>query len=87
MSIRKFYTTRLFARSSFISGLGTIFNIAGKFYRYNYSKSPEEADRKALISDWFAVGDDMRKAIEIQRKKKNFNVSSPNSKREFTYKK
>jgi hypothetical protein len=43
-------------------------DIGGSFIEYNTSDSPEEADRKAIASDWAAVYDDMRNAFnEINR--------------------
>lgn len=74
MRLKKNYSFRLFPRSSFISGMATIFNIAGNFYSYNYSKTPNEADSKAVWADWLAVGDDMRVSIELHKSKHNLHV-------------
>ncbi len=63
MSPQKCYTSRLYSRSSLISGFSTVFNIYGNFYSYNYSKSPIEADIRALKSDWSATGGDIKNAI------------------------
>ena len=60
---RKYKTNILFPRSSVLIGAGSIFNIAGNYFLFNYSKSDKEADRKAIESDWGMVGDDIRKSI------------------------
>ena len=59
------YTSFLFARPSFLEGLARIFDFGGSLNQYNTSATPEEADKRALRSDWLAVGDDMRRAIGI----------------------
>jgi len=58
----------LFARPSFISGFARVLDIGGTFNAYNQSATPEEADRRAIQSDWLAVGQDMWRAIETVTK-------------------
>lgn len=53
----------LFASPSFLSGFARIGDIAGRFDRYNISRSPKEADLRALYADWAVVGENMRAAI------------------------
>ncbi len=55
-------------RSSFLTGMGTIFNIAGSSYSYNFSRTPQEADAKAIASDWKMVGQDLRSVIATFKK-------------------
>ncbi|CAM1346821.1 hypothetical protein [Tenacibaculum insulae] len=55
-------TTRLLPKNNFMVGLGSVLNIAGSYFDYNYSKSDAEADRKALNSDWMSVGEDFKTA-------------------------
>ena len=55
-------TTRLLPKNNFMVGLGSVLNIAGSYFDYNYSKSDAEADRKALTSDWMSVGEDFKSA-------------------------
>lgn len=74
MSNAKFSTNRLYCRSSYLSGWASMFNIYGNYCRFNYSKSPAEADMRALQSDWEAVGLDIQKAIDLLREKSNVNV-------------
>jgi hypothetical protein len=53
----------LFASVSFLSGMGTALDIGATFPEYNLSQTPEEADFKAVQSDWIAVGQDINAAI------------------------
>ena len=46
----------LFADSSFIMGMARVFDLSGLFDDYNYSGTPEEADARAIWSDWVTVG-------------------------------
>lgn len=52
-------TDILFARSSFLSGVARVLDIFGTFDRYNVSRTPEEADARAIASDWQMVGYDL----------------------------
>jgi hypothetical protein len=52
----------LFARPSFWSGVGRLLNLWGKYDQYNTSRSIEEADMRALYSDWRITGEDVRDA-------------------------
>ena len=54
----------LFARPSFIEGIGRIFDLSGSFNTYNQSRTPEEADARAVLEDWIAVGHDVHVALE-----------------------
>ncbi len=50
--------------------MGSILNLAGNYFEYNYSKSDNEADLKALTSDWNNVGEDIKKSkINFEKKK------------------
>ena len=61
---QRFRTDYLFPASSFLSGMGSVLNVAGNYFRYNTSPTPEEADEKALASDWGVIGQDIREAID-----------------------
>jgi len=54
----------LFAQPSFASGAARVFDLFGQFDEYNRSETPEEADAKAIASDWIVVGQDLADAIE-----------------------
>jgi len=55
---------RLFANPSFVEGAGRAFDILGGHDFYNEDLTPEEADTKALFSDWASVGDHIISAAE-----------------------
>ena len=57
-------TNFLCSDSSFTSGMGSVFNIAGNFYDYNYSNTSSDADISALKSDWANVGNDIYSAMD-----------------------
>lgn len=53
----------LFPQPTFRSGVASLANLSGTIL-YNSSATAEEADMLAAMSDWAAVGDDMRKALQ-----------------------
>jgi hypothetical protein len=64
-------TTYLYATPSFLEGVARLFDFTGSLNVYQCSDSPEQADFKAISSDWIVVGDDFRKAIkDFQGKEK-----------------
>ncbi len=73
--IKKYRTDFLFPRPSFLIGLGSILNISGNYFDFNYSSSDYEADYKSILSDWGVVGEDIKDAEsifnEILKKEKN----------------
>jgi ribosomal protein S15P/S13E len=58
----KYRTDFLLPRNSFWVGMGSVLNISGSYFEYRYSKSNNEADMQALISDWNNVGEDLKNA-------------------------
>ena len=44
--------------------MGSILNIDGHYFDYDHSKSGSAADYRAMQSDWQAVGNDIRKAMQ-----------------------
>lgn len=54
----------LFARPSFIEGIARITDFGGALNAYNQSATPLEADERAMLEDWKAVGHDMRVALD-----------------------
>ncbi len=62
--LKQYRTNRLFHRTSFIDGIGSIINVAGNYYDFNYTGSDEETDAKAIENDWGMIGDDIRKSIK-----------------------
>ena len=58
----------LFARNSLLVGAGSAFNFWGDYFEYNTSRNGNEADAKALSSDWRVVGKDIRKSARQLKK-------------------
>jgi hypothetical protein len=56
-------TDFLVASPSLISGAGRLFDWYGQFDEYNISRTPTEADAKAMASNWSIVGEDIRNAM------------------------
>ena len=56
-------TDFLFAKPTFISGMGAVIDLGGTMVMFNESSSPEEADYLALANDWATVGGDIRSAM------------------------
>lgn len=58
------YTGFLFSLPSFKEGVASIIDFGGNLIKFNESKSAMEANKKALKSDWLAICDDFRVAVE-----------------------
>lgn len=56
-------TDFLYARPSFLGGVARTLDLGGTLKEYNQSPDADTADAKALASDWFIVGSDIRTAI------------------------
>ncbi|ELR72619.1 hypothetical protein C900_00998 [Fulvivirga imtechensis AK7] len=54
----------LFSKMNFLTGAGSVLNIAGNYYSFNSSKNEREADLKAIKSDWCSVGEDISHAYK-----------------------
>lgn len=63
-------TCGLFSEPSFIEGIARLFDFGGTLNTYNSSKTDDEADKKALYSDWVAVGEDLKKAVSVYEQSK-----------------
>jgi len=63
-------TCFLFADPSFLSGFATVLDAGGKLLTYNESKNGQEADNRALASDWAIVGNHIKHAAEALEKEK-----------------
>lgn len=61
--LTKYKTDYLFARPSFLLGIGSLLNIAGNYYNFNYSESDIESDIKAMENDWGIIGGDIMRSI------------------------
>jgi len=70
--MERIYTDFLVADSSFLTGLGTLFNIGGNAFMFNRSASREIADARAIRQDFAMVGQDIGDVIariEAEQKK------------------
>ena len=56
-------TDFLYARPSFVGGMGRAFDLGGTMMEFNRSRSGEYADTVALRMDWGVVMDDLRQAV------------------------
>jgi hypothetical protein len=54
----------LFAAPSFLQGLASALDLSGTLVEYNISKTPQDADVRAISSDWAVVGKDISTATE-----------------------
>ena len=59
------YSARLFALPSFLEGTARLVDFGTTLNEYNQHMTPQEADTASVLSDWLAVGVDMRKAAEV----------------------
>lgn len=56
---RQYHTDFLFPNSGFLMGAGSVFNIAGNYFEFNYSSADQNADEKAISNDWGVIGEDL----------------------------
>ena len=59
-----FQNMTLFAAPNFLNGFARVLDLGGTFDVYNEGESVEEADSRALSSDWKQVGEDIYFAME-----------------------
>ncbi len=57
----------LFARPSFVEGMGRALDLGDTLTEYNRSPSGVQADWYALFADWRAVGQDLLSVIAAKR--------------------
>ena len=63
--------------SSFVIGAGSAFSLAGNYFEFNRSRTPAEADARALSSDWKITGEDIARAVVRERIKRLANSGAP----------
>jgi hypothetical protein len=61
----------LFGSFGFLEGMARVLDWGSTMVTYNESPTGEEADRRALLSDWQSVGDDIKAAIKLYAKEKS----------------
>jgi hypothetical protein len=64
-------TDFLFATPSFLTGAGRSIDLGAWLEQsaYNYSRTPAEADARAIASDWAVVGKDLSRAMTKNKPK------------------
>ncbi|MBQ3275030.1 hypothetical protein IJH46_01250 [Candidatus Saccharibacteria bacterium] len=60
-------TDFLFAKPNFVRGAGSAIDLLGKKY-YNESINEDEADARAIFSDWCMIGKDLSEAMNVGRR-------------------
>ncbi len=65
---KKYRSDFLFSTPSFLIGFGSVLNIAGNYYSFNYSSTGNGADYKAIKSDWGVIGSDIEKVSNQEEK-------------------
>lgn len=56
---------------SVMEGIGSIIDMKGSDFHYNFNRSDEQADFQALLSDWKAIGMDMFAAMQDETERVN----------------
>jgi hypothetical protein len=59
------YTSYLYSNPSVWDGVATLWDLFGRFYDYDYSRTGREADTRALYSDYYAIGHDFWEAVRL----------------------
>ena len=72
---KRYISSFLFSTPSFLSGAGTVINLAGNYYAFNSSDSGFEADEKAIENDFRMIGQDIADVIERIKVDKNSLIS------------
>jgi len=57
------YTDFLVSKGSFMGGAGSVLNLSGNYFLYDSSETPEQADERAIRSDWEQTGNDIATAM------------------------
>jgi hypothetical protein len=61
----------LFADPGWVQGFASALDLGGTLVEYNVSSTPQEADIRAIASDWAITGKDIQTAIKslVEEKK------------------
>lgn len=65
-------STFLFALPSWQEGAGRLVDFGGSLTEYNITSAPGDADERALMQDWLAVGDFLRAALRKGRERAKY---------------
>lgn len=70
-SLKNFKTNQMFPRTRFLTGMGSVLNISGNYFNFNYSSNEQEADAVAIASDWGMIGQDLKSVLDSELRQKN----------------
>lgn len=63
----------LFAGPSFLSGIARVLDLGGSYDAYNFSSTPEEADKKEILDDWIRAYEELASAwIKVLRQNPDY---------------
>ncbi len=65
MHSRSIQSDFLLSQPSFISGMCRMLDLCGTYDGYHMSLTGREADYKALLSDWYTVGQDIADSMSM----------------------
>jgi hypothetical protein len=68
------YTSLFYTQPTFLEGVGRLLDVGGFFDDHDVALSETEIDRVALASDWYAVGEDLRRAISLYAKQRGMEI-------------
>ncbi len=54
----------LFAQPRFLYGIARLLDLGATFDEYNESSTEQEADARAIYSDWLSTGKDIKRALD-----------------------
>ncbi len=63
------FSALLLGRPSLIEGVSRIFDFAGALNKYNTTAMDVDADRRAIMADWRAIGRDIESAMQASQAK------------------
>lgn len=63
-TLRRIPSDFLLAQPSFASGFARLVDFSCAFDAYNHSSTEQEADTRAILADWLAVGFDLSEAMQ-----------------------
>lgn len=70
-SLKKFKTNQMFPSTRFLTGMGSVLNISGNYFDFNYSRDEQEADAAAIASDWGMIGQDLKSVLDSELRQLN----------------
>lgn len=60
---KRFITTLFVGNFGILQAMGSIFNVPGNYYRFEYGNGTLLTDAKAIQNDWNVAGQDMQDVV------------------------